>query len=86
MSKDKKKNKKEKVKYVDDGRTLYDMSALGGGNRGLHVGNGTMKDQARTYFAAVRQMIIPMFITIGIICVAFGLLWLLLTLAEMGAA
>ena len=79
MSKDKKK--KEKVTYVDDGRTLYDMSALGG-NRGMNVGRGTWRDRTRTYFAAVKQMIIPMFVTIGIICLVFGILWILLTLAE----
>ncbi len=82
MSKDKKKKKKEKVTYVDDGRTLYDMSALGGGNRGLNVGRGTYKDRARTYFTAVRQMFVPMLVTIGAICVVFGILWLILTLAE----
>ena len=82
MSKGNKKKKKEKVTYVDDGRTIYDMSALGGGNRGLRVGKGSFKDQARTYFTAMRQMIIPMFITIGIICLVFGILWVLLTLAE----
>lgn len=80
MSKDKKK-KKEKVTYVDDGRTLYDMSALGGG-RGMNVGKGTWRDRTRTYFTAVKQMIIPMFVTIGIICLVFGILWVILTLAE----
>ena len=82
MSKDNKKKKKEKVTYVDDGRTLYDMSALSGGNRGMRVGKGTLKDQARTYFTAVKQMVIPMLVTIGIICLVFGILWILLTLAE----
>lgn len=82
MSKDKKKKKKEKVTYVDDGRTLYDMSALGGGNRGMNVGKGTWRDRTRTYFTAVKQMIIPMFVTIGIICLVFGILWIILTLAE----
>ena len=80
MSKDKKK-KKEKVTYVDDGRTLYDMSALGG-SRGMNVGKGTWKERTRTYFTAVKQMIIPMFVTIGIICLVFGILWVILTLAE----
>lgn len=80
MSKDKKK--KEKVTYVDDGRTICDMSSLGSGNNSLHVGKGTWRDRTRTYFAAVKQMIIPMFVTIGIICLVFGILWVILTLAE----
>ena len=82
MSKDKKKKKKEKVTYVDDGRTLYDMSALGGTNRGLRIGKGGLKEQARTYFTAVKQMFIPMLVTIGAITVVFGILWVILTLAE----
>ena len=82
MSKDKKKKKKEKAAYVDDGRTLYDMSAVGGGNRGLHVGRGSFKEQLKTYVRAVRRMIVPMLVTMAAICVVFGLLWLMLTLAE----
>ena len=83
MSKDKKKKKKEKVTYIDDGRTLYDMSSVGGGNRGLHVGKGSFKDQIKTYFAAVRRMFIPMLITIGAICLIFGIVYVIILIAEM---
>ena len=82
MSKDKKKKKKDKVTYVDDGRTLYDMSAVGGGRGGMQIGNGTFKEQLKTYVRAVRRMIVPMLVTMAAICVVFGLLWLMLTLAE----
>ena len=82
MSKDKKKKKKEKVTYIDDGRTIYDMSSVSGDNRGMHIGKGTLKEQAQTYFSAVRRMFIPMLVTMGAICVIFGILWLILTFAS----
>ena len=42
----------------------------------------TPKDWAKTYFDAVKLNILPMLITMGIICAAFGILWLLLELAS----
>ena len=50
-------------------------------NNGIYTGN-KFKDSVRTYFQTVKLMIIPMFITIGIICAAFFIAWLLLTLAS----
>lgn len=70
-----KKKKKEKVKYIDDGRTIADMSALSRG-RGMDA-NGyvrppsTAKDKWKTYWSAVRSMLIPMFIAIGVITLLF---------------
>ncbi len=46
-----------------------------------HTGN-KFKDSWRTYFKAVRQMIIPMLVTIAIISVTFLILWILLTIAS----
>ena len=42
----------------------------------------TPKDWAKSYFDAVKLNILPMLITMGIICAAFGILWLLLELAS----
>ena len=82
MAKDKKK--KKKTVYVDDGRTVADMSGINGG-RSLNNGDlsprATFKDKARTYFAAVKQMFFPMLATIGAISVAFLILYLILELA-----
>ncbi len=39
---------------------------------------GTLKEQAHTYFEAMKMMFIPMMVTIGIICIAFFVAWLLL--------
>lgn len=80
-----KKNKKEKRKtvYIDDGSTVADMSQLyGSAPRGGARGRrSTLKEQFATYISTVRLMILPMLITIGIITVAFLLLYLLLSLA-----
>ncbi len=79
MGSDKKKKKKDKVKYVDDGRTIADMSGLYGGHRVNSNGaKGTLKDQARTYFEAVKMMFVPMLVTIGIISLAFLIVYLML--------
>ena len=78
MSKDKKK--KQKTRYVDDGRTIVDMSGVGG-RSGYGGRKGTPKEQLRTYFAAVKTMFFPMLATIGAICVAFLILYLILELA-----
>ena len=91
MAKDKKKKKKQT--YVDDGRTIADMSSMYG-NRSRQSGGSsprgafnfrpghTPKDWAKTYWEAVKLNIIPMFVTIGIICAAFALLYLILELAS----
>ena len=87
MAKDKKKKKKQKTVYIDDGRTLADMSGLGGRRsselRTDRSGRprASAKEQFETYKAAVKTMLVPMFITIGVICVAFGLLYLFFELA-----
>jgi hypothetical protein len=92
MAKDKKKKKKSS--YVDDGRTIADMSMLYGkagsnenrssaprGAFSFRPGH-TPKDWAKTYWEAVKLNLIPMFVTIGIICAAFGILYLVLLLAS----
>ena len=76
-----KNKKKKKITYIDDGRTIADMSEIGG-RRPAGLGKGTAKEQFRTYMNAVKQMIIPMLVTMAIISLAFGVVYLLLTLAE----
>ena len=75
-----KKEKKPKIKYIDDGRTLADMSGLRGVDK-LYTGpKGGFREQARTYWNTVKLMFIPMMVTIGIICLAFFIMWLMLTI------
>ena len=78
MSKDKKK--KEKTVYIDDGSTISDMSSLRGGayRRDSSFGRPTFRDCFRTYMNAVKMMLLPMLITIGVIALAFLILYLML--------
>lgn len=87
----KKKNKK-KVKYIDDGRTIADMSGtsrpnvlLGGTSGGFNSKGGrraSLKDQAKTFFGAMRMMFIPMLITMGIMTLAFGIMYIILVMSS----
>ena len=77
-----KKKKKKKTTYVDDGSTIADMSGLGSKRLGERRSTGTPKEQFQTYIRAVKQMFIPMLVTIAIITAVFGIIYLLLTLAE----
>lgn len=90
MSKKQKKKsprpKREKIIWVDDGSTVADMSGVGGRRRTNphHTPpprqNGRpysrFRECATTYFAAVKMMLLPMLVVIGILCVVFLLLWL----------
>ena len=67
------KNKKEKITYVDDGRTIADMSGVSS-SRSNWTKRGTTsspKEIWRTYLSAVKMMIRPMLVTIGFLCAAF---------------
>ena len=88
MSKDK-KEKKNKPIYYDDGRTIADMSVLNGSQRepGDNADpsfgkRASLKEQARTYFAAVKMMFLPMLAFIGAISVLFLVLYVFLELAS----
>lgn len=73
------KKKKEKITYVDDGRTLADMSGLSN-NRSNWTKRGTTsspKEIWRTYWSAVKMMVKPMLVTIGFICAVFLILSIL---------
>ena len=79
----KKKKRKTKTVYIDDGRSLADMSALSGASstRGRAPTEFGFKAKFRTYFESVKLMILPMIVTLCLIGVAFLLLYLLLSLA-----
>ncbi len=73
----KKNKKKKKDVYIDDGRTIADMSMLRGGyNR--PVKKGGFKEQLHTYLDACKMMLIPMLVTIGIISIAFLIIYFML--------
>ena len=78
---DKEKKKKEKVRYIDDGRTIADMSGLSGVDKRYTGPKGTFKEQLTTYWNTVKLMFVPMMVTIGIITLAFLIMWIMLTLS-----
>ena len=75
---EKKGKKKEKVVYIDDGRTLADMSNVGGPRlSGSSLKPSTrFKDAWATYWNAVKMMFLPMLATMGAICIIFAILYL----------
>ena len=82
-----KKRKKEKITYIDDGRTIADMSNVTGGmrlqmpDRLKYRPSPRVRDVLRTYFGAVRMMFLPMLVVIGFISAVFLIMalifWLL---------
>ena len=82
------KPKKEKIRYIDDGSTVVDMQPLEDANRrpGQRArtpgAKGTLREQIRTYFAAVRLMLVPMLVTLGLIFLSFLITWIIFLLAR----
>ena len=78
MGKDKKK--KEKITYIDDGRSFADLSnvqGLGGGMNFSKIGTtSSLGDIWNTYWSAVKFMFKPMLVVIGFLCVLFGLAYI----------
>ncbi len=68
------KKKKEKITYVDDGRTIADMSGVSGGMKWTRQGTSSSpKEIWRTYWSAVRMMFRPMLVVIGFLVAIFGI-------------
>lgn len=80
---EKNKKKKEKITYIDDGRTLADMSGVPGSrlNKDAWKSNSTAKEKWETYWNAVKRMLLPMLATIGALVVIYFILYLIFTLA-----
>ena len=73
-----KKAKKEKVHYVDDGRTVADMSGVSGprlGKRNPAAPRTSYKDAWHTYWDAVKMMFGPMMVVICGLGVAYMLIY-----------
>lgn len=75
-----KDKKKKKTVYIDDGRTLADMSALGGGKKSppKKEGGNSFKEQFKTFTDAQKAMLLPMLAVLGIIAIAFLLVYIIL--------
>ena len=81
MSKKDNKKKKQKVVYIDDGSSLADMSGVGGGKKktpNTPRPRATMKEQWQTYTDAVKMMFLPMLAVLGMLALAFWIVYILL--------
>lgn len=77
--------KKEKVTYVDDGRSLADLSGVTGGirlpKRPAGVPRASLKEQWETYKSAAKMMLTPMLVIVvglAIIYMILSVVFLLL--------
>ena len=68
--------KKERITYIDDGRTIADMSGVTGGFSRKAPGSyrASFKEQWKTYWSAVKLMFRPMLVVI----IALGIIYMLL--------
>lgn len=66
------RKKKEKITYIDDGRSIADMSSVSGG---MKMSKGHTHSSAgdiwRTYWNATKMMLLPTLAAVGIILVAY---------------
>ncbi len=75
MSEKKKKEKKEKVIYIDDGRTIADMSKVGHGYTSDNRPTATWREKMRTFWEAFKMMLIPTLIVVGALVATYFLLY-----------
>ena len=75
--------KKEKVTYIDDGRSLADMSGVSGLRltRNPFKPANRLKEVWSTYWNAVKIMFLPMLAVIGALVIIYGVVYLLFSLA-----
>lgn len=73
--------KKEKITYIDDGRTIADMSGVRGGGpkleRSPYTPRASFKEQWQTYWSAVKLMARPMLVVVAGILVIYVLIYIL---------
>ena len=83
MSKKEKKSKKQKVTYIDDGSTVADMSgthkkSTSRSDKRSLAPRSTFRECFQTYTDAVRMMFLPMLAVLGIMALAFIIIYILL--------
>ena len=77
----KNKKKKQKTAYIDDGSTIANMSWLGSSKFSRIEGarpNASLREQFKTYTEAVKMMFLPMCAVLGILALAFLIVYILL--------
>lgn len=85
MGKREKKAKKEKIVYIDDGSTVADMTPRDENGKKqarkrdqFSAYRAPLREQFRTFTDAQRMMLLPMCVMLGIIALAFLILYFLL--------
>jgi len=82
MGKNKKnQKKKQKTVYIDDGSTIANMSGIGNSRFSRLEGtrpNASLREQFKTYTEAVKMMFLPMLAVLGILALAFLIVYILL--------
>ena len=77
--------KKEKITYIDDGRTIADMSGVTGGmprsSRPAWVPRSSLKEQFGTFFRAMQMMLRPMLVVIAGIGLIYVIMYVLFSVA-----
>ncbi len=71
------KKKKEKTIWVDDGRSLADLSGIDHPRltRSKYMPGASAKEKWATYWNAVKMMFVPMLITMTAIGVIYLVIW-----------
>ena len=72
------KEKKEKITYIDDGRTIADMSAFGSRPRMTNLFGIGWKEKLRTLFETMGLMLLPTLAIMALICILFLIVYILL--------
>ncbi len=73
-----KKDKKQKIKYVDDGRTIADMSGLSPRLDWTKRGtSSSFKDIWHTYWQATKMMLLPTLAAVGFLVVVYLIITLI---------
>lgn len=77
--------KKEKITYVDDGRTIADMTGVKSGprlgNSNPHRPRPKAKEVWRTYWEAVKMMFGPMLVFLVGMCIVYMIAFAIFTIA-----
>lgn len=81
MSEKKEKKKKEKVTYIDDGRSLADMSSIQGGIDWTKRGTvSPPKEIIGTFLNAMKMMVLPTLVAVGFIAGLYFIITILFNL------
>lgn len=77
--------KKEKITYIDDGRTIADMSNVSGGfrfkERNPYLPPASLKAQLATFWNAMKMMFRPMLVVVAGIMLIYLIMLVLFALA-----